>query len=611
MRRALARATGALALVGLGCVDPFVLPLPPGADTAAGVIYVTRDRLLLQRDTAERLLLPGEPFTALVYPRAASLAALRSGTLLPGASRPCPLPEADVSFAWAPGDAGWSRVPNPPRVAGWFEAEPAEPVPLPIDSSCGEGNDAWGATREGCAIEIRTRSARLGVQRAGLGVSLDGRPTLELFTPEAFGSSCAPSPPVGAALATSRCQREDTQCYVDLLPARAVRTTSVELGPPEDAATTDPDLRLVPPFRFAYTGPALAGAHVWVGIGDPKSYDIHGCATGATLQRFDPDTLVAVGPRVPVPGLACLADLIPAPDGGLYVLGRRPPGAARCPVNALPAQAWALARVDADGRARAPVDLRPDFACLRVAVRSEVDADGRVLLGLANRSGRDMPGAGAAFVLDVDDGFISTGLDVTYPPPTSGATELAQLQPVAPGRWMMLGRGSEQFAVLEAETSSTSLQFDPLAPVPLIPRNTAAPRGSAYLPDVDRILAWPSGDASAATLLWSAEPVAAKPLLAPVSTPRTRRDVLAGFRWQLGSALPIVALLEISQEGDRQVRLVPVELVLSEARVRVAFEPVVVGAGAYHPTIAVDARSRVFVTLTWAGRLVRIDPPTP
>jgi hypothetical protein len=41
----------------------------------------------------------------------------------------------------------------------------------------------------------------------------------------------------------------------------------------------------------------------------------------------------------------------------------------------------------------------------------------------------------------------------------------------------------------------------------------------------------------------------------------------------------------------------------------VAFDPVVVGQGAYHPTVAVDPQSRLFVTLTWAGRLVRVDPP--
>lgn len=90
------------------------------------------------------------------------LAALASGRLLAGDARPCPLPEAAAAFAWAPGDEGWA---NPPRVGGWFEAEPAERVRLPIDTTCGDGNDDWVAARP-LAAPARI-CARPGISRAG------------------------------------------------------------------------------------------------------------------------------------------------------------------------------------------------------------------------------------------------------------------------------------------------------------------------------------------------------------------------------------------------------------------------------------------------------------
>jgi hypothetical protein len=607
MRRALGCA---LALLGAGCVDPLVLPPPPGADTAAGVIYKTSDRLVVDRDPTQELILPSGPLTAFVYPRAPNIAALPSGLLRPPAARPCPLPEADDTFAWEPGDASWALRPDAPRVGGWFDAEPGEPVRLALDTTCGEGNDNWVATQEGCAIELRTRSERLGVQRAGLGKNRDGDTTLELFTPDSFGRTCEPSPSRGPGLPGLRCDDDGRRCHFDLLPTRALRTTSVALGPPEGEATTDLDLRLVPPFRFAYTGPAVSPPHVWVGVGDPARTRIPGCASGAALQRFDPDTLAAVGPQVPVPDLECIADLIPAPGGAVYVVGRLPPSGPECPVNRNPQQAWALVRVDAEGRAGAPQRL--GYECRRVALRSEVDPEGRVLIGLANRTSRDIPGEGVAFLLDVDDGALAAPLEVTKLDTDRGDTELAHLQPIAPGRWMMLGRGNDRFAVLGVDTSTPTptLRLERFSLVPRLPGNTPATRGFAYLADLDRMLAWPSGDASAAMLLWSAEPVATEPRLTIVTTSRTRRDIFAGVRWPLDAASPTIALLEFSQEFDRAVSLVPMEVVLPESRVRVAFDPVVVGQGAYHPTVAVDPQSRLFVTLTWAGRLVRVDPPS-
>lgn len=600
---------GGLVALGAACVAPSPLPLPPGADTSAAVLYEAGPLTFLVRPDDPPYIIASGPVTAATFERPEPLEDIASGLVPTPSERPCPIPEPKQRYGRSSPDEDWQPLTGAARLVGWFEGPAAPRAPLAVDTTCGDGNGDWRVEAEGCTLRFRTDNPGFEAARGGFGATTDGTPTVELLDLPPNVEACTPLPAAPPALATTQCGRPAGDCFLDVFaPVSSATTTEVILGPARPRPW--PDDSVAPPLLFAYSGPVLSGGAVWVAVGDAAG---SGCAEAARLRRLDPDTLQPVASAtvadLPIDELRCVAELVPDRAGGVWVIGRvdeatEPP----CPGTAAPRpRPWALVHVDARGRA-GPA-LRQGSSCLTTAWRSEIDADGRVAIGFSRRSTQaNGTAASAALVLDVDDGRVSAPVDLTLLDGSAEPAELAGLASIASGRWLALLRGPDQFLNLAAVERGAALELRaaPTAPTPTIPPDRVAPRGFTYLGEGGQVIAWTSSGSEADSVYWSVAGVSLEPTLTISRTSRHPRDILTGLPWP--RAVPSFALLEIGQLEPRATELVLTELRANEKRIRALPRRTTLGQGPNHPTVARDARGRLFVTLVWEGKLVRVDP---
>lgn len=597
-----------LATVGVACVAPTPLPLPPGGDSSAAVLYEAGPLTFLVRPDDPPYFVAEGPITAATFAGAEALRGLASGLVPAPSARPCPIPEPTARFGLSALGEEWQPVTGAPRLVGWFEGPAAPREPLAVDTTCGDGNGDWRVEAEGCALRFRTDNPGFEASRGGFGATAEGTPTVELLDLPPTVDTCAPFPAVPPALATARCERRAGACFLDVFrPVPTATTSEVVLGP--GLARPWPD-SVAPPFRFAYTGPALSGGVLWVAVGQASGF---GCAEAARLRRLDPDTLQPVASAtvgdLSIGALRCAADLVPDRAGGVWVIGRLDDEAgSTCPgTNPPRPRPWALVHVDAEGRA-GPA-LRSGASCLTHAWRGEPDAEGWVAIGFARRSALvNGPAASAALILDVDDGRVSPPVELTFVAGSAEPAELAGLASIVSGRWLALLRGPDQFLNLVAVEQGAGLELRaaPTAPTPTILPDKIAPRGFTYLPAGGQVIAWTSSGPEADSVYWTAEDLRAAPTLNISRTSRRPRDILTGLPWP--RARPTFALLEIGQVEPRETELVLTELRADEARIRALPRRTTLGQGPNHPTVARDARGHLFVTMIWEGKLIRVDP---